>query len=128
MLTFIVLLNRINHQLTLQDSQHTDLGDFNHVIVCCAKESHAFFEQFPILNPIRGQVSWLNNVKHRLDPQYAYSYGGYCMQLDEQHLILGASFYPNRDDTKVLLEDHVHNYELIHSVFPTIRRIALQSR
>lgn len=107
-----------HHQLTLQDSQHTDLGDFNHVIVCCAKESHAFFEQFPILKPIRGQVSWLNNVKHRLDPQYAYSYGGYCMQLDEQHLILGASFYPNRDDTEVLLEDHVHNYELIHSVFP----------
>ena len=27
-------------------------------------------------------------------------------------------FIPIRDDTKVLLEDHVHNYELIHSVFP----------
>ncbi len=25
---------------------------------------------------------------------------------------------PNRDDSDVLLEDHVHNYKLIHSVFP----------
>jgi tRNA 5-methylaminomethyl-2-thiouridine biosynthesis bifunctional protein len=48
----------------------------------------------------------------------AYSYGGYCMQLDAQQFILGASFYPNRDDSDVLLEDHVHNYQLIHSVFP----------
>jgi tRNA 5-methylaminomethyl-2-thiouridine biosynthesis bifunctional protein len=40
------------------------------------------------------------------------------MQLDEQHLILGASFYPDRDDDEVLTEDHVHNYSLIHSVFP----------
>lgn len=40
------------------------------------------------------------------------------MQLDDQQLILGASFYPNRDDSEVLAEDHVHNYDLIHSVFP----------
>jgi tRNA 5-methylaminomethyl-2-thiouridine biosynthesis bifunctional protein len=40
------------------------------------------------------------------------------MQLDASQLILGASFYPNRDDAEVLTEDHVHNYELIHSVFP----------
>ena len=41
------------------------------------------------------------------------------MQLDAEHLILGASFYPNRDDDAVLPEDHVHNYELIRSVFPS---------
>ena len=40
------------------------------------------------------------------------------MQLDTAQLILGASFYPNRDDAEVLTEDHVHNYELIHNVFP----------
>ncbi|MCM8513308.1 FAD-dependent 5-carboxymethylaminomethyl-2-thiouridine(34) oxidoreductase MnmC [Acinetobacter bereziniae] len=105
-------------RLTLFDHQHSHLGDFDHVIVCCAKDSQHFFENFPILKPIRGQVSWLNNSQHKLNPKHAYSYGGYCMQLDDQQLILGASFYPNRDDTEVLAEDHVHNYDLIHSVFP----------
>ncbi|CAB1218025.1 FAD-dependent 5-carboxymethylaminomethyl-2-thiouridine(34) oxidoreductase MnmC [Acinetobacter bouvetii] len=94
------------------------LGEFDQVIVCAAGKSQNFFEHFPVLKPIRGQVSWLNNALQPLDNDQAYSYGGYCMQLDEQHLILGASFYPNRDDDEVLLEDHVHNYELIHSVFP----------
>ncbi|MCU4416320.1 FAD-dependent 5-carboxymethylaminomethyl-2-thiouridine(34) oxidoreductase MnmC [Acinetobacter bereziniae] len=105
-------------RLTLFDHQHSHLGNFDHVIVCCAKDSQHFFENFPILKPIRGQVSWLNNSQHKLNPKHAYSYGGYCMQLDEQQLILGASFYPNRDDSEVLAEDHVHNYDLIHSVFP----------
>lgn len=105
-------------RLTLFDHQHSPLGDFDHVIVCCAKDSQHFFENFPILKPIRGQVSWLNNSQHKLNPKHAYSYGGYCMQLDDQQLILGASFYPNRDDSEVLAEDHVHNYDLIHSVFP----------
>ncbi|ATZ65178.1 FAD-dependent 5-carboxymethylaminomethyl-2-thiouridine(34) oxidoreductase MnmC [Acinetobacter bereziniae] len=105
-------------RLTLFDHQHSHLGNFDHVIVCCAKDSQHFFENFPILKPIRGQVSWLNNSQHKLNPKHAYSYGGYCMQLDDQQLILGASFYPNRDDTEALAEDHVHNYDLIHSVFP----------
>ncbi|MDN5512110.1 FAD-dependent 5-carboxymethylaminomethyl-2-thiouridine(34) oxidoreductase MnmC [Acinetobacter sp.] len=94
------------------------LGEFDHVIVCAARQSQNFFEHFPVLKPIRGQVSWVNNSAQPLDHTQAYSYGGYCMQLDADHLILGASFYPNRDDDDVLLEDHVHNQELIHSVFP----------
>ncbi|MGD9700483.1 MULTISPECIES: FAD-dependent 5-carboxymethylaminomethyl-2-thiouridine(34) oxidoreductase MnmC [unclassified Acinetobacter] len=94
------------------------LGEFDHVVVCAARNSQHFFEHFPILKPIRGQVSWVNNAAQPLDHHQAYSYGGYCMQLDADQLILGASFYPNRDDEEVLLEDHVHNYELIHSVFP----------
>ncbi|MCU4435523.1 FAD-dependent 5-carboxymethylaminomethyl-2-thiouridine(34) oxidoreductase MnmC [Acinetobacter bereziniae] len=105
-------------RLTLFDHQHSHLGNFDHVIVCCAKDSQHFFENFPVLKPIRGQVSWLNNSQHKLNHKHAYSYGGYCMQLDDHQLILGASFYPNRDDTEVLAEDHVHNYDLIHSVFP----------
>ena len=40
------------------------------------------------------------------------------MQLNSEQLILGASFYPNREDSEVLAEDHVHNFNLIHSVFP----------
>ena len=40
------------------------------------------------------------------------------MQLNPEQLILGASFYPNREDSEVLVEDHVHNFNLIHSVFP----------
>lgn len=95
------------------------LGEFDHVIVCAARETAQFFENFPMLKPIRGQVSWVNNKNHPLSQDTAYSYGGYCMQLDDEHLILGASFYPNRDDAEILLEDHVHNYDLIHSVFPT---------
>lgn len=112
-------IQSLTHQcLDLIDTQQNHLGTFDHVIVCCAKESKQFFENFPVLKPIRGQVSWLNNQDHVLNTESAYSYGGYCMQLDAQHLILGASFYPNRDDHDVLIEDHVHNYDLIHSVFP----------
>ena len=95
------------------------IGHFDHVVVCTANKSADFFENYPVLKPIRGQVSWVNNQNHPLKKDQAYSYGGYCMQLDDEHLILGASFYPNRDDTEVLAEDHVHNFELIHSVFPS---------
>ncbi|MEG0487671.1 MAG: tRNA (5-methylaminomethyl-2-thiouridine)(34)-methyltransferase MnmD, partial [Acinetobacter sp.] len=105
-------------RLEINDIQQNPLGTFDHVIICCAKESKRFFKDFPTLKPIRGQVSWVNNQDHALNTESAYSYGGYCMQLDEQQLILGASFYPNRDDHEVLIEDHVHNYDLIHSVFP----------
>ncbi len=99
-------------------SDEQDLGEFDHVIVCTARETAQFFADYPFLKPIRGQVSWVNNQAQPLSQNIAYSYGGYCMQLDAEHLILGASFYPDRDDAEVLAEDHVHNYELIHSVFP----------
>ncbi|MDT0199717.1 MULTISPECIES: FAD-dependent 5-carboxymethylaminomethyl-2-thiouridine(34) oxidoreductase MnmC [unclassified Acinetobacter] len=99
-------------------SDKQDLGEFDHVIVCTARETAQFFADYPVLKPIRGQVSWMNNQAQPLSQNIAYSYGGYCMQLDAEHLILGASFYPGRDDIEVLAEDHVHNYELIHSVFP----------
>ena len=89
----------------------------DHVVVCCAKQSATLFEHYPVLKPIRGQVSWLDNANQPLIPNQAYSYGGYCVQLNASQLILGASFYPNREDTEVLQEDHVHNHELIHSVF-----------
>ena len=88
------------------------------MIVCSARNNADFFENHPVLKPIRGQVSWVNNENQPLHMHQAQSYGGYCMQLGTQHLVLGASFYPNRDDSDVLLEDHVHNYDLIHSVFP----------
>ncbi|WP_431605582.1 FAD-dependent 5-carboxymethylaminomethyl-2-thiouridine(34) oxidoreductase MnmC [Acinetobacter johnsonii] len=102
----------------LFNEQAQSLGQFDHVIVCCARHTTAFFEHYPVLKPIRGQVSWVENTAQPLALNQAYSYGGYCMQLDAQQFILGASFYPNRDDSDVLLEDHVHNYELIHSIFP----------
>lgn len=94
------------------------LGEFDHVIACTARDTSQFFETYPILKPTRGQVSWLNNQHQPLNPKMAYSYAGYCMQLDEQHLIMGASFYPNSDNTETREEDHVHNYELIHNAFP----------
>ena len=104
----------------LHNQQDTWSG-YDQVIICCAKASAELFntstsQHYPELKPIRGQVSWLNNVAHTLPQNQAFSYGGYCMQLDEQQLILGASFYPGREDDQVLVKDHVHNLELINSV------------
>lgn len=107
-----------NSQIQILNHIKEEIGAFDHVVVCCAGASKNFFSYFPRLRPIRGQVSWLENVGHTLDQQQAYSFGGYCMQLDTQRLIIGASFYPEREDSEVLLEDHVHNYDLIHSAFP----------
>lgn len=100
-------------------SDNTEISQIaDHVIVCAARQSSSFFERYPTLKPIRGQVSWLNNASNPLKHHLAYSYGGYCMQLNDQHMILGASFFPNRDDQDVEEQDHVHNYELIHNIFP----------
>lgn len=104
------------HTELWQDQQLLATAD--HVIVCCARQSAELFENYPVLKPIRGQVSWVENGQQPLPRDQAYSYGGYCMQLDATQLILGASFYPDRDDTDVLMEDHVHNKQLIHNVFP----------
>ena len=110
-------LESTDSQVTLwQDQQKIAITD--HAIVCCAKQSAELFENYPVLKPIRGQISWVENSQQPLALDQAYSYGGYCMQLDASQLILGASFYPNRDDVEVLAADHVHNYELMHSVFP----------
>ena len=114
----VTKLIEIGSMVQLIQDQHV-LAEADQVVVCCAKASSDLFEQYPVLKPIRGQVSWLNNSEHPLAQDQAYSYGGYCMQLDAQHLILGASFYPNREDEDVLLEDHVHNFDLIHSIYPT---------
>lgn len=100
----------------LHDHQQQILSGYDQVIVCCAKASAALFADYPQLKPIRGQVSWCDNTATPLPMDQAYSYGGYCMQLNAEQLILGASFYPGRDDDQVLLEDHVHNHELIHSI------------
>ena len=104
-------------QLSLvSEQQH--LADFDHVIVCAAMNSVNLIKNYPRLKPNRGQVSWLNNQQHPLPANQAYSYAGYCMQLDPQHLLIGASFHPDRDDHEVLNEDHLHNYALLHNAFP----------
>lgn len=115
-------ITRLAHDLTSQRVQIYEkdqlLTEVDSAIVCTARHSEQFFKDYPKLKPIRGQVSWVNNQKQPLEMNQAQSYGGYCMQLDTETLILGASFYPNRDDAEVLLEDHAHNYALIESVFP----------
>ena len=113
----ISALKQIENQTEVWQEQQL-IATADHVIVCCARQSAELFENYPILKPIRGQVSWVENTNHPLSLNQAYSYGGYCTQLDASHLLLGASFYPNRDDVEVLPADHMHNYELIHSVFP----------
>ena len=107
-----------NGLFSVIDTDQNQLGQFDHVIACCAKACEKFIENLPVLKPIRGQVSWLDNQNLQLNQNHAYSFGGYCMQLNERQLILGASFYPDRQDTDVLLADHMHNYDLIHSAFP----------
>lgn len=112
-------VSHIHHNPKPQLYSHTTcLGEFDHVVVCSALQSGQLFDQYPMLKAIRGQVSWLNNAAQPLSLDQAYSYGGYCMQLNPQQLILGASFYPHRDDAEVLLEDHRHNFTLLESVFP----------
>lgn len=91
---------------------------FDHVIVCSGVASQQLLDQLPALKPIRGQVSWVNNTDSPLNMNQAYSYGGYCMQLDTEQLIIGASFCPERDDVDVQLEDHQHNLNLLNDVFP----------
>jgi tRNA 5-methylaminomethyl-2-thiouridine biosynthesis bifunctional protein len=96
---------------------NTNVLHADHVVVCCALENAQFFENYPVLKPIRGQVSWFE-TPHLLADATAYSYGGYAAKLNGQQMILGASFYPGRADREILEEDHVHNFNLIHSVMP----------
>ncbi|MEB3754291.1 FAD-dependent 5-carboxymethylaminomethyl-2-thiouridine(34) oxidoreductase MnmC [Acinetobacter sp. MD2(2019)] len=89
----------------------------DHVVVCAAKDSAALFQNYPPLKPIRGQVSWMT-TSTKLPTHRAYSYGGYCTQLDVSQLILGASFHPNREDTAVTEDDHQHNLDLLRAIAP----------
>ncbi|MGL5403878.1 MAG: tRNA (5-methylaminomethyl-2-thiouridine)(34)-methyltransferase MnmD, partial [Acinetobacter sp.] len=73
-------LESTDSQVTLwQDQQKIAITD--HAIVCCAKQSAELIENYPVLKPIRGQVSWVENSQRPLALDQAYSYGGYCMQL-----------------------------------------------
>ncbi|MHA3053700.1 FAD-dependent oxidoreductase [Acinetobacter sp. ANC 4633] len=113
-------ITALSHDTLIQllDQQHSVLLEADHVIVCCALSNTQFFENHPVLKPIRGQVSWVNNASQSLAADQAYSYGGYCMQLNAQELILGASFHPQRDDVEVLEADHQHNLELLQQLSP----------
>ena len=113
----ITQIKQQHSQVELIDSNDQHLHA-DHVVICAARESMHLQSDYPELRAIRGQVSWLYNPAQKLTMDQAYSYGGYCMQLDDHQMIMGASFYPGREDTEVLTEDHVHNYELIHSIFP----------
>ncbi|MHA3064345.1 FAD-dependent 5-carboxymethylaminomethyl-2-thiouridine(34) oxidoreductase MnmC [Acinetobacter sp. ANC 4641] len=113
-------ITALSHDTPIQllDQKHSVLLEADHVIVCCALSNTQFFENYPVLKPIRGQVSWVNNAAQSLAADQAYSYGGYCMQLNAQELILGASFHPQRDDVEVLEADHQHNLALLQQLSP----------
>ena len=85
----------------LYDANGKSLGKFDHVVVCCARQSQSLLSNCPKLRPIRGQVSWVNNTVQPLNMQEAISYGGYCLQFDPENLLLGASFLPGREDDEV---------------------------
>lgn len=114
--TKVIKLEQHAH-VHLNDAEH-QCHNFDHVVVCAAYDSAALFTTYPTLKPTRGQISWLKNTETPLQAQHAYSYGGYCMQLNQEQLILGASFHPNCTDTHVSDEDHRHNFNLLHSAFP----------
>lgn len=91
---------------------------YDKVIVCTAKQTADLIQPFPTLKAIRGQVSCIDI--QLLSCQHAYSYGGYLAQVNEKQLVLGASFYPNRDDDDVLLADHQHNFDLVKQALPKL--------
>lgn len=91
---------------------------YDKVIVCTAKQTADLIQPFPTLKAIRGQVSYMDS--HVLSCQHAYSYGGYIAQVNEQKVVLGASFYPNRDDDEVLIADHQHNFDLVKQALPKL--------
>lgn len=91
---------------------------YDKVIVCTAKQTADLIQPFPTLKAIRGQVSYMDS--HVLSCQHAYSYGGYIAQVNEQKVVLGASFYPNRDDDDVLIADHQHNFDLVKQALPKL--------
>lgn len=93
-------------------------ADYSAVIVCCAKATADFFQPFPKLKAIRGQVSYC--PLSVMDKHHTYSYGGYLLQLDEKQVLFGASFYPNHDDDAVSIEDHQHNKQLLAQYLPKI--------
>ncbi|MFI8140283.1 tRNA (5-methylaminomethyl-2-thiouridine)(34)-methyltransferase MnmD, partial [Acinetobacter baumannii] len=84
----ITTLVSFENKVQLKSGNETTL-EADHVVVCCARESAALFENYPLLKPIRGQVSWVDNSFATLPLHEAYSYGGYCMQLNTSELILG---------------------------------------
>lgn len=108
------VLKHANHFELISDTASWTAQD---VIVACAQHTPQLIADCPDLKPIRGQVSWFN-VKHHLALDRAYSYGGYALPLSDHQLLIGASFYPNRADNEVQLEDHQHNLDLIQSLDP----------
>ncbi|MEB3768247.1 FAD-dependent 5-carboxymethylaminomethyl-2-thiouridine(34) oxidoreductase MnmC [Acinetobacter sp. MD2] len=113
----ITQLSEVNQQVQVYDENSVCLMQADHVVVCAAKDSAALFQTYPHLKPIRGQVSWMNTPE-ALHANRAYSYGGYCAQLDDTQLILGASFHPNREDCDVTTADHQHNLDLLSQIAP----------
>jgi glycine/D-amino acid oxidase-like deaminating enzyme len=53
-------------EIKLSFGKNNNLFQTDHVIVCCAKQSAELFENYPVLKPIRGQVSWVENSKQPL--------------------------------------------------------------
>ncbi|SDC27022.1 tRNA 5-methylaminomethyl-2-thiouridine biosynthesis bifunctional protein [Acinetobacter boissieri] len=103
--------------IVLTDTQENNF-QADHVVFCVATASHELIKNHPKLKPIRGQVSWFKTTAASLKAHTVLSYGGYMAQLDPTHLILGASFQPQRIDTDVLIEDHEHNLTLLKQAYP----------
>lgn len=111
----IKIQNDENDLVNIQLSNGTKM--YHKVVLCNAKQANDLVT-LPFLKSIRGQISIVN--KDLLTPNFAYSYGGYLAQYDLQQVILGASFYPNREDIDVLVEDHQHNLDLLKQVSPVL--------
>lgn len=118
-------------QLTLGERCQVKAGEHrlssDAIILCNARAAQELLDHsdsqvvpLPRLRVIRGQVDWASVAKpfgdHEL--QQAFGYGGYCVALDREQLLFGASFIQNDEATVVREADHQHNLALLQQYHP----------
>lgn len=111
-------------QWQLLDQQSQNILSVDHVIVCNARHSQQLCPSLPMLNAIRGQVSWAATEQTQHTLACALSYGGYVAPIHNEQqqpvLLFGASFIKGDLSTEVKTEDHQHNYDLLASLAPEL--------
>lgn len=119
-------LTQSNNQWQLMDEHSRHIVSVEHVVVCTARHSQQLCPSLPVLNAIRGQVSWAATEQAQQQLACTLSYGGYVAPIKNEQqqpvLLFGASFIKGDLSTEVKPEDHQHNYDLLASVAPDVAR------
>jgi tRNA 5-methylaminomethyl-2-thiouridine biosynthesis bifunctional protein len=119
-ITKIVRLEATAEGVHLFDQQTHYPAD--EVMVCNALALNQLCPEAVTLKAIRGQVS-VAPLHQPLSAQAlneAYSYGGYALGIDAEHLLFGASFLPNQHTTEIRDSDQQHNFQLLAQALPTL--------